>query len=403
MKRILFVDDERHVLEGLQRMFRSQRKHWEMSFAESGEEALTVLGTAPFDVIVTDMRMPGMDGAKLLEIVQERFPSVARIILSGHVELEAALRAAAVAHQFRSKPCDPDTLRGAIERACECRTTLGDESIRNVVGAVGRLPSLPATCVSLLHALQDQDVNLGQITRIIEEDVGIAAKVLQLVNSAFFGFHNEVTSVAAALNFLGLDTLKQLVLSVEILRTFQPSPLCLFSLNEFERDSRLAARIAAILPIPARTTASAATVAALLHDTGKLILASRLPEQFDRSLRGAQEKRTPLHFAEQEVIGTDHAQVGAYLLDLWGLPKPIVEAVRWHHQPGSAETPGRNLDVLGATHIACALAHELTANDQQSGDASLSLLDWDYLAVLQVGERIPTWRGDAQRILAEGV
>jgi DNA-binding NtrC family response regulator len=139
MKRILFVDDEPRLLEGLQRMFRPQRKHWDMLFATSGEQALAILATSPCDVIVTDMRMPGMDGATLLEQVQERYPSLVRIVLSGHVEMEAALRAAPVAHQFLSKPCDPETLRETIERVCDCRARLSDEGIRRVSRELSRL------------------------------------------------------------------------------------------------------------------------------------------------------------------------------------------------------------------------------------------------------------------------
>lgn len=222
MKRILFVDDEPRLLEGLQRMFRPHRKQWDMLFATSGEQALAILETNPCDVIVTDMRMPGMDGATLLEQVQERYPSLARIVLSGHVEMEAALRAAPVAHQFLSKPCDPETLRETIERVCDCRARLSDEGIRRVIGAVGKLPSMPATCTSLLAALQDPETDLARVTRLIEDDVGIAAKVLQLVSSAFFGRRNEVRSVRDAVNYLGLETLKQLVLSVQILGNFIP-------------------------------------------------------------------------------------------------------------------------------------------------------------------------------------
>ena len=149
MKRILFVDDEPRLLEGLQRMLRPQRKQWDMSFVNSGEEALALLETGAYDVIVTDMRMPGMDGARLLEHVQERFPSVVRLVLSGRVEMDAALRVAAVAHQFLSKPCDLEKLREAVEHACDSRAMLSDEDLRRVIGVVGSLP-LPARYVRLV-------------------------------------------------------------------------------------------------------------------------------------------------------------------------------------------------------------------------------------------------------------
>lgn len=401
MKRILFVDDEPHLLEGIQRMLRVQRKEWQMYFANSGKQALAMLGSDPFDVIVTDMRMPEMDGAKLLEHVQERHPGVVRIVLSGHVEMEAAMRAAPVAHQFLSKPCDPEKLRAAIQRACDCRANLKDETIRRVVGAVGKLPSLPATCVSLLAALQDADVDLTQIVKIVESDVGITAKVLQLVNSAFFGVGYEATSVRAAVNRLGIDTLKQLVLSVSVLRTFQPSPIFGFWLTDFEAHCRLAAQIAVRLPISHHLTSTAA-VAALLHDAGKLVFATRLPEEFQAALRVSSEERVPLHVVEERLTGTDHAQVGAYLLDLWGLPEPIVDAVRKHHQPPRENSPGGELDLLAATHVADALARELKETLPSEANLGRSILDMSYVADLGLSDQLPAWRTIAQQVIGLG-
>jgi len=401
MRRILFVDDEPRVLEGLQRMLRPQRKHWEMSFATSGVQALAILAASPCDVIVTDMRMPGMDGAQLLEHVQERYPSLVRIVLSGHVEMEAALRAAPVAHQFLSKPCDPDKLRETIERVCACRAQLTDEGIRRVIGAVGKLPSLQATYTSLLTALQDPDTDLARVAQLIEDDVGIAAKVLQLVSSAFFGRRNDVRSVRDAVNYLGLETLKQLVLSVQILRTFRPPRLHGFALADFEAHSRLVARIAAHLPAP-KPCACTAVVAALLHDTGKLVLATRLPEQFGRALRTAREHAVALHTVEEDLLGTGHAEVGAYLLELWGLRKDIVEAVLKHHRAAASQPPGHELNVPTVTYLANALANELRGGVPGDGSPGLPLLDLDCVAALGITEQLPAWRVLAQQVLEEG-
>jgi HD-like signal output (HDOD) protein len=363
---------------------------------------LALLEAGPYDVIVTDMRMPEIDGAKLLEQVQERYPGVVRIVLSGHVELDAALRVAPIAHQFLTKPCDPEKLRAAIERACESRAMFSDEDTRRVIGSVGRLPALPSTCASLFSALQDPEVNLAQVVKIVEQDVAITAKVLQLVNSAFFGLRNEVTSVHAAVNYLGLDTLKQLVLTVEIFRTFQPAPIFGFSLTGFEVHSQLAAHIASRLPLPQRI-ASTAIVAALLHDTGKLVLASRLPARFELALRTAFEKNVPLHTVEEELTGTSHAQVGACLLDLWGLPKSIVEAAGAHHRPAAAPPPGRELNILAATHIADALANELGETAAEDASPACNLLDEDYVAALGMTDRLPAWRAAARQIFEEEI
>lgn len=396
MKRILFVDDEPKVLEGLERMLRSRRHEWDMVFAASGAEALALLEAGSFDVIVTDMRMPEMDGAQLLEQVQQRFPGVVRLVLSGYFEMEMAIRAVPVAHQYLAKPCDPEKLRLAIEHACGFVSILTDEAARNVVGAIGTLPSVPRTCAALLAALQNPDVPIEDISRIIEQDVAMAAKVLHLVNSAFFGLFREITTVRAAVSYLGLDVLKQLVVSAEIFRTFQPRQrVAGFSIEAFQEHCRRASAIAARLPAPAKIS-SAAVVSALLHDTGKLVLAARLPRPFELALQAARQRQCPLHLVEREITGTGHAEIGAYLLALWGLPLQVVDAVRRHHSPSVAARQ-HELDVLSITHISDALACELEQPSEETAPFAC-VLDLDYLNALGVSAQLPAWRALAREV-----
>jgi HD-like signal output (HDOD) protein len=373
-------------------MLRPRRKQWEMAFATSGQEALAILESGRFDMIVTDMRMPGMDGAELLEHVQKRFPAVIRVVLSGYVEREAALRAVPVAHQFLAKPCDPGVLEAALERSCSLTAALPDDTTRQVVGAIGKLPSLPSTYAALMSALRDPEVSMHDIGGIIERDVGMTAKVLQLVNSAFFGLVQEVSTVHGAVSVLGLDTLQHLVLSVAIFHTFRLGRAIRgFNLEAFECHSHLTARIAAALPA-SKPVSSAAVVAALLHDTGKLILASRLPGQFELALRTAQKENRPLYAVEKDLSGVGHAEIGAYLLGLWGLPQAIVHAVYAHHQPPLAQQPGNELDALAITHIADALAFEAQWEHSGDGPPPYSRLNAEYVESLGVTGRLAEWK-----------
>ena len=204
MRRVLFVDDDQQVLEGLQRVLRSNRQEWEMAFAQGGEAALAVLDCSPFDVvIISDMRMPGMDGAELLEKVRERHPQVVRIILSGYVDLQATFRAVPVAHQFLLKPCDAGMLRVAIERACSLQSILHDAALARTVGTLGELPSRSACLHGTLPGrCRIPDVSLQDVAAIVEQDVAIAAKVLQQRDSAFFGLAQNVTSLQRAVTYL---------------------------------------------------------------------------------------------------------------------------------------------------------------------------------------------------------
>jgi HD-like signal output (HDOD) protein len=394
MKRILFVDDEQRVLDGLQRMLRSQRQRWVTEFAAGGEAALAALGAAPFDVIVTDMRMPGMDGAQLLETVRDRYPHIARIVLSGYFERSSAVRASPVAHQFLVKPCDAAKLSAALERASSLSDILTNEATRRAVSAIGELPCLPRTYASLMQALEKPDVQIKEVGEIVGRDVGISAKVLQLVNSAFFGLAREITTVQAAVSYLGLDVLRQLVLTAEVFRVFGPETSVEgFRLDQMEDHSRLAAAIVAQLPV-AKHLATAAPISALLHDVGELVLAAKLPSELEWAIRTAAEGRLPVFEVEERQIGAGHAEIGAYLLGLWGLPAAVVDAVLHHHHPARASGE-REFNLATAVHVADFLAHLARPSGGIVGGAVPSL-DVAHLEALGMADRIPAWQAMAE-------
>jgi putative nucleotidyltransferase with HDIG domain len=398
MKRILFVDDEVKVLEGLQRMLRPQRNEWEMAFAPGGEAALEMLAAAPFDVVVSDMRMPGMDGAALLRTVREKYPNVLRIILSGYTELETAFRTVPVAHQFLLKPCDQDTLRMAIERATSLMDVINSKMLVSLVGSLQDLPSLPRTYAALRSALADPNTSLDRVSAIVEQDLAISAKVLQLVNSAFFGVTREVTHIQTAISYLGVNTLQSLVLSVEVFRSFQSQKAVPgFSFEELQAHSQLTARIAGALP-GLKSVASAAVVAALLHDVGKLVLTERTPEHFARALAGARQEKKPLFQIEEQLMGVSHAEVGAYLLSLWGIPYVIVEAVAHHHHP--ERVPHSKLDVLSGVYFANWLAHD-RSGEPPAGARVLADLDQGLVAKLGLADQWDDWRAIADSAARE--
>jgi putative nucleotidyltransferase with HDIG domain len=397
MTRILFVDDEVKILEGLKRMMWLQRREWEMAFAPGGKAALSMLEACAFDVIVSDMRMPEIDGAALLEIAREKYPNTLRFILSGYTELEASYRAVPVAHQFLLKPCDPDALRSAIQRATSLVTVLNSKLLASLVGSIRDLPSLPRTCAELRQVLSDPDVSISQVARVVERDVGISAKVLQLVNSAFFGVTREVADIKTAISYLGIMLLQNLVLSVEMFRVFQPKKAIPgFSMEEFHEHSQLTAQIASGI---GRTLglSDAVVAAALLHDVGKLVIAEKSPEHFARAIAGMRQDKKPLFSIEEDLIGVSHAEVGAYLLSIWGLPAPVVEAVAFHHHP--ERVPQEKPDMVSAVYLSNLLAH------QHAGKQEDITVEQDVhpqiLAIPGISEKLPEWRELAETIAHE--
>ena len=213
---ILFVDDEPMVLEGLANALRKHRKEWRMTFAVGGEEALARLEEQHFDVVVADMRMPGMSGEQLLERVRARWPETARIVLSGQTDEDVARRLVHLAHQFLAKPSDADTIHKVVSRAHRLQSLLQDDALRQLVGRMGQLPSLPELFMKVRDLLDDPEHSIGDVGELIGQDPALAAKVVQIVNSAFFGMATKVTNVGKAVNYLGGRTVRDVVLGVEV-------------------------------------------------------------------------------------------------------------------------------------------------------------------------------------------
>jgi putative nucleotidyltransferase with HDIG domain len=404
--RILFVDDERQVLDGLQLRLRQQRKRWQMSFASSGAEALELLGAQAFDVVVSDMRMPVMDGAALLAKVRDRQPQVARLILSGYSNEEAVLRSLSVAHQFLPKPCDPGVLENAIDRTCALQALLRDEAVRKAVGRVSWLPSVPSVYLELTRAIADADVDLPSLGRIIARDAALSAALLHTANSAYFGLSRPIVRAEEAVIFLGLATLRNLVLFTEVFgKTRAGHALPGVELERLQQHSLLTAELAAgFFPAPGdRESRDAAFAAGLLHDVGKLLLADELPERaelVEDAVRAGELQAA----AEERMYGVTHAEAGAYLLGLWQLPFRVVEAVAHHHRPSRAARPEGTADIVAAVHVANALALEELPGEQAAEGRGLSLEPGsaERLGLGAPGALEP-WRERARKLAREGL
>jgi HD-like signal output (HDOD) protein len=392
MKRILFVDDEQQVLDGLRDMLFKQRREWDMAFVLGGDAALAEMNDAPFDVIVSDMRMTGMDGAELLARVKQRFPATTRIVLAGHSEQQAMERAVAVAHQVLGKPCDSETLRVVIERTCTLQALLQDQAIRRVVGKIDRLPSVPSTYLELTRTIGSQDASMAEIARIVESDPAMCGKLLQIVNSAYFGLAQRMTSIRQAVAYLGLELLKGLVLNVHVFAAAQVAPSPGFSLEVLQQHSLRTGRLARqFLRDP--KLADDAFTAGVLHDIGKIVLAMSLQQRFVEVTRAVIENKRPFHRVEADLLGVTHAEIGAYLLGVWGLPFAVVEAVAHHHSPGRVS--GSSFEVVAVVHAAEVLS--ATLDPDPSEPMSDEELDVGALERAGLAGEIPRWRALAQK------
>jgi HD-like signal output (HDOD) protein len=393
VKHILLVDDERPVLDGLRLRLRGMQREWHIDCAESGPEAIERMERQLYDVIVTDIRMPQMNGAQLLEIVSTRWPQTIRIVLSGYCDSQDCARTVALAHQFLSKPCEPRLLESVIQRCLLLHDLLHGSQVPALVGRIRNLPAVPRIYAKLQGMVKDDSVTVKDVARLISTDSAISAQMLHIVNSAFFRLARRVTNIEQAVSYLGFATIRNIAMSVEIFSQWPATrigPIDPEKLQSHAQRVSAAARcLAAGLP-----TADDAMLAGLLHDIGYLILAQECPTELQSAVQLAAATHIPLYEAETRIFGAAHAEIGAYLLGIWGLPYPVIEAVAHHHAPNRVASS--NFDVLAAL----AVAHSLSPGDAAAFNTELPAdagVDATYLASVQA----PFDWAEAQRRVTE--
>jgi HD-like signal output (HDOD) protein/CheY-like chemotaxis protein len=397
--RIIFVDDEPRVLDGLRRMLHSSRNEWTMTFVESAAEALEVMAHEQVDVIVTDMRMPAMDGASLLERAKDLYPGTVRLILSGHGDLSPIMRAAGVAHQFLTKPCDVETLKATIRRAQALNDLLHSPRLLQVVGRIRSLPTVPAVYQELTRSLRDPEASLVSVAQIVAKDAGMSAMMLKLVNSAFFGVPKQTHAVLRAVSLLGVDTVLGLVLTHGLFEDHANAGTAAVNPAQLQAKAELAAaatRCVARLERLDAASVDQAYVAALLQEIGTLVLATQLPKQYANVVVRSRALAVPLIELETAEFGATHAEVGGYLLGLWGLPSAVVEGVAFHETPSAV--PSDTLTAAALVHIGARLASGAVPG---TPDQVMSPADDALLRTAHVLERWPAW-SEAWRVMTGG-
>lgn len=379
MRKILFVDDDPNVLKGLKRILRGMRSEWEMDFVDNAAQALGLLAASDFDVLVSDMRMEKIDGPELLIQVREEYPAMVRIVLSAYSDHKAIMRTVRLAHQYISKPCVAENLKATVEKAFALKHLLASEKLRRLISKMETFPSLPSTYSRITELLHDPDTSVRAVAKVIGEDIGMSLKILQIVNSAFFGLARRMTSAEDAAVFLGIDTIRALVLTIGIFASFEDkggiSKQVVEDIYAHSLKTAALAKTIAIRENLAKDRVEDAYIAGLLHDMGKLIMARHMPKSYGRLYEAAQENKLSIQRAEMQIFGASHEQIGAYLIGLWGLPDSIAETVAFHHVPD--QCPASGFDVVGAVHIADAIEHITvqTGRDALKHRLSMAYLD----------------------------
>lgn len=380
---ILFVDDDTNMLHGLQRMLRRQREDWDMTFVDGGKKALEVMAQKGFDMVVSDMRMPELDGASLLSEVERLYPGTIRIILSGYAEEKSLLRSVGPAHQYLSKPCDAETIVTLMDRTLRLQRILADPRLRSMVASLRNLPSPPTLFMRLTEAMDNPLTTSRQISTIVAEDVAMTAELLKITNSSYFSFTSRVSTVEQAVRLLGLETVRTLVLHAGIFRQYDGNTagtLNIRHLNDYGIAVGMLARKLAKKDGADDSVALQAECAGTLAGIGMLVLLDSAPEQY--RILCSSHTASSLPQAEQDTFHASHAELGAYLLGLWGFADPVVEALLLQSHPsaspGSAKTP------LTYVHLARALGPSIPLVGPAPHNERLAL-DEDYARRLSLG------------------
>jgi HD-like signal output (HDOD) protein len=354
----------------------------------SADEAIGALERGALDVVLTDLNLgtPGMTGTDLLAYVKERDPSIVRMVLSGQSSADLAVRTAMIAHLYLSKPFESAHLRAQLRRAQELRALLSEPRLRALVGEKNQLPTPPLLFREVALTLAKRRAGVEEVAELIERDVAISAQLLRLACSAYFGLPRRVRTVRGAVAFLGFNTVKAVLLSAAIVEQHRGAHAANgFDIERVRRHALVTAQIARQMPNDEATRETAFT-AGMLQDAGQLLLASRAPTDYARVL-ALECEGEPLVAAETAVFGANHANVGAYLLGIWGLPHALVRAVARHHLP-QAETSLR-FDAAMAVNLAEKLAL----------DPDTDRIDLSVLQDLGVANRLPVWREAARSLL----
>lgn len=398
MSIILFVDDENNILEGLRRRLHSARPDWKLSFAQNAESAIAQADEIEPDVIISDMRMPGMDGAELLTLMQQKHPHSARIILSGFSEQDAVLRTVGPAHQYLAKPCDDQLLLETIDNALDLRHLLTNPDLRALVGGIDTLASPPTTYTSLVKALEDPLVGNEKLTSIVDSDIALTAEVLKLTNSAYFAIRQKVTSVSLAIRMIGIDTLKALALFTGLFRSYDGPKADASRIMQLCHRSQQLGVLATLIAEQEKLAPEIVNVMAavgMLSHTGSLILYAFRSAEMTDIIKRVEQEDIPVYIAERDQLGAAHPEIGAYLLGLWGFPSAMVQTVAYHHRP--QDTPHNEMNALTTIYVAQNLAREV-AIERRTGKAPESRIDIEYLERLGKAHRLSAWRETAKLV-----
>lgn len=381
-KHIIVVGDALQSERALFKQLGDLTPDWRMTHVAGAGEAL-----AAFDDNAIDVVIGGLAEGGLFRELEESHPKTVRFVVAEIAQQKEVMGLVSVVHQFISLPCEARVFRDAVNRACHMEEAMRKEKIGRIIGRMDNLPALPDLYLELVERMRDPECSIDQIGEIVARDISMTARILKLVNSAFFGLRRQVSSPNEAVNYLGMDAIKALVLSINAFAKYENCSLGGIALEPLWNHSLLTAGFAKAVASAKRGGtfhAEDAFVAGMLHDAGKLVLAANFSAEYSEVVASIPEGEEGLLAAEERTFGANHAEIGGHLLALWGLPDAIVDAVTWHHQP--QRCANQSFGPLVCVHTANVWAHE-----EAESEPSMSIDD-EYIDALGCADQLDFWR-----------
>jgi putative nucleotidyltransferase with HDIG domain len=391
MKSILcFTGFSGHELELLQEQASGLSTTWECDFHAKGEAVLLAMANKSYDVVIANVRLSDMSGAELLHHVGKLKSNTLCIAVGDLAEQNLVIDYLGGTHRFIARPFEPKELVSMVRRSLSLDAWLASDQLRALLPKLRRLPSLPITYFEVLKQIESPNTNVQDVGAVIANDPAVTARLLQMVNSAAFALAQKITDPVDAVSHLGMETVRSLVLCLQVFTEDETLKQAGISMEELWDHSLTVAKIARQIMLQltsAPRLANDAFTAGLLHDIGRIVLATNLPKAYREILESSRQSRVPLHIEEIKAFGINHTQVGAYLLGVWGMPVGFVEAAALHHAPGHTDTS--EISLLTAVHVANVLAY---AEQPQENEIPPPPLDAEYLAKIGLPVDLDGWR-----------
>lgn len=402
---VVFVDEDLTVLDRLRQQLMPQADAWGMIFAPGAEDALMVLEDKPIDVVVSRSTISGMGGVRLLERVRTLQPRASRILMGGSDLKDQVMSVVGPVHQVIDGS-DIDSITDCLDRLLRMQATLDRPKLRTLVSGVETLPSPSDAYYSLIDMLDRDDASAKEVGELVSQEMAMSAQLLKLTNSAMFALPTPVTNAAHAVQVLGFDVVRRVALLAGVFELFEGTAEVQANIARLGQNSlgigQLCGAIARMENLPSDVVAQAECSGLMAH-LGMLLLLSEYGGQYLETLKLIDDEGVSIIEAERMAYGASHAEIGAYLLGLWGFSTPIVEAVAFHHEPQLLQ--GKELSASGVLHAAQFLATPRAVKTGSSQEIAAMLnagVNVPYFEGLGLTHRLIAWRQKADEMRTAG-